>query len=47
MVLDIERLVDSVPEGAEALMQKVAETACLKEGVERVIRRWYLYISTS
>ena len=37
MVLDIERLVDSVPEGAEALMQKVAETACLKEGVERVM----------
>ena len=36
MVLDIERLVDSVPEGAEELMQKVALTACMEEGVERV-----------
>lgn len=36
MVLDIERLVDSAPEGAEALMQQVAETACRAEGVDRV-----------
>lgn len=36
MVLEIERLVDSAPEGAEALMQQVAETACAEEGVDKV-----------
>lgn len=36
MMLEIERLVDRVPEGAEKLMEEVAETACQEEGVEDV-----------
>ncbi len=36
MILDIEYRVDSAPAGAEALMQRVAETACRAEGVEKV-----------
>jgi len=36
MVLEVEYRVDTVPEGAEALMQRVAETACRAEGVEKV-----------
>ena len=36
MTLEIERLTDAAPEGAETLMQRVAEAACAEEGVERV-----------
>jgi len=36
MVLDIERLTDQIPEGAEELMQQVAQAACAEEGVEKV-----------
>ena len=36
MVLEIERLIDRIPEGAEALMQEVAKTACCEEGVSDI-----------
>jgi len=36
MVLEIERLTGQIPEGAEELMQRVAEAACSAEGVEKV-----------
>ena len=36
MVLEIERLTEEIPAGAEELMQQVAETACAEEGVEKV-----------
>lgn len=36
MVLDIERAACDVPEGAEALMEQVAQTACAQEGIDRV-----------
>ena len=36
MVLEIERMIGDIPEGAERLMQQVAETACETEGVEKV-----------
>ena len=36
MVLDIERVSCDVPEGAEALMEKVAQATCAAEGIEKV-----------
>lgn len=36
MILEIERRIDAAPEGAEELMQLVAEAACRAEGVEKV-----------
>ncbi len=35
-VLEIEKLTQDVPEGAEALMQQVAQIACETEGIEKV-----------
>ena len=36
MVLEIERLTEEIPAGAEELMQQVAEAACAEEGVSKV-----------
>ena len=36
MVLEIERLTEEIPAGAEELMQQVAEAACAEEGVAKV-----------
>ena len=36
MVLEIERLTEEIPAGAEQLMQQVAKAACEEEGVEKV-----------
>lgn len=36
MVLEIERAVRDVPEGAETLMERVAAAACAEEGIEKV-----------
>jgi len=36
MVLEIERLTEEIPGGAEELMQQVAQAACAEEGVEKV-----------
>lgn len=36
MVLEIEKLTQQIPEGAEELMQQVAQLACQTEGIEKV-----------